>query len=100
MKLTELEPRWYEAGKPGNRVGFTFDCPCCRGGIGSRLAVAVHLDGTNMDPDPENPQQFAAGEHVWTVAAGGGFDDLSLSPSVDASGSGHWHGHITNGEIR
>lgn len=97
MKLVDLNPRWYEAVAAGNRVGFTFDCPCCAGA--SRLAVAVHLDGTNLDPDPDNPQQFAAGEHVWTISSGDGFENLSLTPSVDASGSGHWHGYITNGTI-
>jgi hypothetical protein len=97
MRLTDLDPRWY-AGRTGDRQGFTFACPCCAGA--TRLAVAVHLDGTNLDPDPECPQQFAAGEYVWTVAGGSGFSDLSLTPSVDASGSGHWHGHITDGEIR
>ena len=53
-----------------------------------------------MDPDPDNPQQFEAGEKVWAVASGEGFVDLSLTPSVDASKAGHWHGFITNGEVR
>jgi hypothetical protein len=97
MKLTDLEPRWYET-TPGNRVGFTFECPHCAGS-GSRLAVATHLDGTNMDPDPANLQQFATGETVWDVTSGSSFADISLSPSVDASRHGHWHGFITNGEI-
>ena len=25
--------------------------------------------------------------------------DMTVTPSIDASKSGHWHGHITNGEI-
>lgn len=25
--------------------------------------------------------------------------DLSVTPSIDASAAGHWHGYITNGEI-
>ena len=25
---------------------------------------------------------------------------LTVTPSIDASASGHWHGRITNGEIR
>lgn len=28
------------------------------------------------------------------------FEAMTLMPSVDASASGHWHGFITNGEIR
>lgn len=27
-------------------------------------------------------------------------DDVTVTPSIDASASGHWHGHITDGEIR
>lgn len=98
MRLIDLEPRWYERGE-GNRVGMTFECPHCRE-TGQRLAVALHLDGTNMDPDPDNPQQFAADERIWTVVGGSGFEDLTLTPSIDASASGHWHGFITNGGIR
>ena len=97
MRLIDLEPRWYGTENCA-RAGVTLNCPHCPA-TGQRLAIAVHLDGTNMDPDPDNPQQWGAGEHVWSVVSGEGFGDLSLSPSVDASGSGHWHGHITNGEI-
>lgn len=100
MKLTDLDPRWYCVGSQENRVGFTFQCPHCPTAAETRLAIAVHLDGTNMDPDPDNPQQFAAGETIWTVTGGSGFDDISLTPSVDASQHGHWHGFITNGEIK
>jgi hypothetical protein len=32
--------------------------------------------------------------------SGSTFDDLTLSPSVDASGSGHWHGWVQAGEAR
>jgi hypothetical protein len=56
------------------------------------------MDGTNFDPDPENDQQWVAGETIWTVISGDSFDNLSLHPSVDASPV-HWHGWITNGEI-
>lgn len=27
-------------------------------------------------------------------------EKISISPSLDASPAGHWHGHITDGEIR
>jgi hypothetical protein len=27
-------------------------------------------------------------------------DDATVTPSLDAGASGHWHGFITNGEIR
>jgi hypothetical protein len=102
MKLTDLEPRFFVVGQAGGQPhGITFDCPHCVGNEhGSRLAIALHMDGTNFDPDPQNPQQFETGETIWTITGGDSFDNLSLSPSVDASESGHWHGHITNGEVQ
>lgn len=98
MKLTDLEPRYFRAGTSEQPVGITFDCPHCHE-TGQRLAIAIHMDGTGIDPDPANPQQFPADERIWTVSGGDSFENLSLSPSVDASASGHWHGFITNGEI-
>ncbi len=35
---------------------------------------------------------------AWT-RVGEDFDTLSVTPSLDASAAGHWHGHIKNGEI-
>ena len=102
MRLLDLNPRWYDALQRDNdgtrnieRAGLTFDCPCCRE---MRLAVATHPHGVCLDPDPDNPRSMPAGQHVWAMT-GSGFDDLTLAPSVDASGFGHWHGFITNGEI-
>lgn len=100
MRLVDLNPRWYCVGKAENIVGFTFDCPCCVNKENSvRLAIAVHIDGTDIDPYPENPKQIPAGTLVWNITGGKTFDDLSVSPSVDASNQGHWHGFITNGGI-
>lgn len=31
---------------------------------------------------------------------GNDFNTLTVTPSIDASASGNWHGFITNGEIR
>ena len=97
MRLIDLEPRWY-ANSDGGRLGFSFDCPHCPDS-GQRLAIAVHLDGTSLDDDPNTTQVFRDGEHVWTIAGGDSFENLSLSPSVDASARGHWHGFITSGQI-
>jgi hypothetical protein len=100
MRLIDLEPRYFVVGESDTPHGITFDCPCCVGKEnGSRLAIALHMDGTNFDPDPSNPQQFETGETVWTITSGDSFANLSLSPSVDASKAGHWHGFITNGQI-
>lgn len=37
---------------------------------------------------------------VWARAGGDSFDSLTLSPSVDASRIGCWHGFVQNGEAR
>ncbi len=96
MRLTDLEPRFFSVA--GSIVGITFGCPHCHE-TGQRLAIAIHMDGTSIDPDPDNPQQFPTNEKIWSITGGGSFEDLSLSPSIDASNSGHWHGHISTGEI-
>jgi len=36
---------------------------------------------------------------AWT-RTGDDFSSMSITPSIDASESGHWHGFITNGEAR
>lgn len=95
MRLLDLDPRWY-AGRSGDRQGITFECPCCQK---IRLAIALHLDGTDFDPDPENPQQLAAIEYIWTISGGSDLGDISVTPSVDASNYGHWHGFISGGQI-
>ncbi len=42
------------------------------------------------------------GRTVYWQRTGDTFETLTLTPSVDAAshGVGHWHGFITNGEIR
>lgn len=114
MRLTDLNPRWLaEEGRHGQ--GVTFDCPCCLGRPnGVRLAAAFTptLDGgpaIGLDPKRLWPALWPPkGEpNVTTVPpgihwqrSGDTFETLTLSPSIDASRAGHWHGFITNGEVR
>lgn len=99
MRLSELDPRWAidadivlgGASKHfENRHGMaiSFDCPHCRE---TRLAVwfANPIDGGPPTDDAS---------HLWQ-RSGDDFDSLTLTPSVDASAHGHWHGFITNGAI-
>jgi hypothetical protein len=74
MRLVDLQPRW---GTDGTRRWVSFLCPHCRT---QRLSVPVGAGG-------------------WQ-ASGETFDTLTLTPSVDVGGFGHWHGFITNGEIQ
>lgn len=95
MKLEELEPRWYVLHEGGPKVGFTFKCPHCQQ---IRLGVAVHDAGHGIisaqEPDTHPPG------YIWTITSGIDFHNISLSPSIDASNFGHWHGYITDGEAK
>lgn len=110
MKLTDLDPRWAMdadiviggvARHYPDRHGMcvTFECPHCvdreqRTGDKrvQRLGVWFNNPIDNLPPTDD-------ATHLWQ-RTGESFENLTLSPSVDASSDGHWHGHITNGEIR
>lgn len=96
MKLSELDPRWYVLENRGPIVGLTFECPHCQK---ERLGVKFHHRGHEAIDDAYIMALSPDTNHIWT-ADGADFNTLTLSPSVDASASGHWHGFITNGEIR
>lgn len=116
MRLVDLDPRWLM--KDGKRVGFVFISPVQR----------VRHDGTyNPTPsrltcfavsfnqeDQEKIQQECLGEDLakftlycremyeWQITGGietATFETMTVTPSLDASGAGLWHGFITNGEI-
>jgi len=99
MRFTELEPRWgvdadiviggvnqHFEGRLG--MGVTFLCPHCKA---TRLAVffANPIDGLPPTDDAT---------HLWQ-RTGEDFETLTLSPSIDASAHGHFHGFITNGAV-
>ena len=112
MKLVDLNPRWVTlagwASKAPFYVGLSFDCPCalCRRGAcptcghapePKRLAVSFW--------PPVDPQNVAA-TFMTSVPDNGGhrrqgetFDDLTLTPSIGFESIGHWHGHITDGNV-
>jgi Family of unknown function (DUF6527) len=110
MKLTELDPHWVGLCR-GHAIGVTFLCPCCRktrigiafdepiGGhhlenlIGRDVAVFLtreFREGTGRFQDSTLKKWHRIGET---------FQDLTLTPSIDTSEHGHWHGSITNGEM-
>lgn len=96
MKLTELEPHFFCETAQGGVVGLSFLCPHC---LKTRLGIRFNDVGHTLigvhQPDPLCTQP---GVTVWTLT-GTSFEDMSLSPSIDASASGHWHGFITNGNV-
>lgn len=106
MKLTDLNPHWYTCEGSPDIVGITFDCPCCgpEGKVQSdgskyrpRLGV-LFIEEIDRDGLPNNVHWSREGKK-WH-RTGETFDTLSLTPSVDCSHWGHWHGFITNGEAQ
>jgi hypothetical protein len=114
VTLLELAPHWVVDTDGGPHIGLTFACPHCvraqpgvdleRGGPIQFLGVAFHHRGHEAMDDaiirvaiPSAASGFA--RHIWTCDGLDDFESLTLTPSVDASASGHWHGFITNGQV-
>ena len=106
MRLLDLSPRWMTLREGGDIVGISFRCPHCASGergettyLGVKFAQTIDRDGVDVDERAwptymlEHPS-----EHFWE-RSGDTFDTLTLSPSVDASAHGHWHGFIRGGEV-
>jgi hypothetical protein len=113
MKLTDLKPRWFDVPGVGtNKDGITFLCPCdaCKKLPEPRRLAVQFANPIGSDPLPQMTQKeknvhlfelrtFDVAPSTLWQRTGETFEDLTLSPSVDASKSGHWHGYISNGQI-
>lgn len=101
VNLTDLHPKWFEHDNA--ILGFTFLCPHCQS---IRLACALKPmpPGVHRQVFGEENQHYGhevvgtKPTDVWSVNCQD-FHMMSVTPSLDASQSGHWHGHITNGVI-
>lgn len=98
MKLLDLEPRWIHPHL------FVFRCPHCRKDwlTCKRIVLSEHeqfdLYEKTFGEDWNLMVVPCKADFSWTIT--GDFGNLSVNPSIDASASGHWHGWITNGEVR
>lgn len=96
MKLTDLSPRWLT-----NDL-FIFKSPTGRGNwisckrvimpvkeqMETMYKAAPDLIGQSIVP--------TVAEMAWSFE-GNDFETLTVTPSIDCSRSGNWHGFITNG---
>lgn len=96
MKLTELEPRWIYKAKV-----FAFRCPHCRN-------VWLTCKTVEMDHGKQfeiieatfgDEIAIACKPSASWKASGLDFEKMTVTPSLDASAAGHWHGFITDGQI-
>lgn len=95
MRLIELDPKWQLTDDSGKRLALSFDCPHCRE---VKLRVVFHHLG-NEATDDRFIHAHEDAKFIWTES-GDDFDKVTITPSIDASHAGHWHGFITNGECR
>jgi hypothetical protein len=127
LRLLDLEPRWLDHA--GHHVAIMFRCPHCRGiwltcffkaarelpeippdfpieelrwSSGARLLFYEAL----IDLGHPDPAQGAYHDVVscekskaWKRDSDN-FATMTVSPSIDAGASGHWHGRIIAGQIR
>lgn len=100
MKLTDLNPRWAcdadiviggvnQHFENRHGMAISFECPHCRD---CRLAVWFENPIDGLPPTDD-------AEHLWR-RDGDTFETLTLSPSIDASKVGHWHGFIRDGLVQ
>lgn len=74
--------------------GIEFDCPKCRN-------HRIHIAFAGRGVADHHGTHAADGRPTRWQVTGTGFDDITLTPSVDCTPSNPncWHGFITNGEI-
>jgi hypothetical protein len=100
MRLSELNPKWCALREGGDAIAISFECPHCRecklvvffaDPVDTNGLPGIDLDVTHYIAEhPERPYWHRTGDT---------YDTLTLSPSVDVSKHGHWHGFVTNGDI-
>ena len=106
MRLTELDPRWV-LDRDGKRIAFTFRCPTnprwrqlCKAVIASTQEQWDWLGG--FDSDDCEITQTAKPSFAWTIIGGiegASFETMTVTPSIDGSPGGLWHGFITAGQV-
>lgn len=101
MKLTDLDPSWIVEGAGRNGMGVMFWCPHCR----DRYVGVMFANPIDRGPPPTEASRTRTDangvrtvEPLWQ-RTGETFETLTLTPSIDVSKSGHWHGFVTNGEV-
>ena len=98
MRLTDLEPKFFVLYENGDKIGMVFWCPHCRT---EHLGVWF-VDPVNQADHPEidwPKYMLTHPEHSYWQRNGDDFSSMTITPSIDASKYGHWHGFITSGEI-
>lgn len=110
-RLAELSPRWL-INEPGRQL-FIFLCPHCRKrwlscknfvmDVGEQIelfAQALKVDADEVCSGTHTTCVPMRADVCWTMSKADSFETISVTPSINASPSGDWHGFITEGQIR
>jgi hypothetical protein len=114
MRLVDLDPRWLIEN--GRRVGFIFISPiqhkvkphpyyqsCFASTVPPRRLGQWPLFKAAFPERKHPPVVQGAREGVlWTIEGeieNATFETMTVSPSIDGSAGGLWHGFIQNGQI-
>jgi hypothetical protein len=99
VRLVDQEPEFVET-RSQLGVGVKFWCPCRKYGLGDhqyKITILFLNPLAGGKPLPEDPELQGNNDgHRW-ARSGLTFEDLTLSPSIDASKVGCWHGKIEHG---
>lgn len=101
MKLTDLDPRWLTPDV------FIFRSPtghgdflCCPRIKMTKAEQHKLFEAAQMEPTGKSSVIVGWKEDCVWKYEGSNFNTMTVTPSIDASASGNWHGFITNGQIR
>lgn len=81
---------------------FAFLCPHCRSVFLTCKNVILDHDTQWEVFERQLPGVVTVGckeSYAWKWENAHNFEQISITPSLDASASGHWHGFITAGAI-
>lgn len=99
MRLIDLNPRWltpdlfiFRSPTPGSKEWLT--CPRVR----MTRDEQRQLFDDKVGEDNSHTIVGWNPDHCWRYE-GSDFATMTVTPSIDASASGNWHGFITNGDI-
>lgn len=98
MRLIELKPRWIHPNL------MSFLCPHCRANILTVKDIVMHnkeqreLYESVYGDDWNKVVVPCSHETIWTFSTRD-FETMSITPSIDASPAGCWHGYVMNGAI-
>lgn len=99
MRLAELQPLWISADV------FAFLCPCCRKWFLTVKSVRMpqreqrELFEAHFGEDWNKKVIISEPECAWHFDSND-FSIITVTPSIDASPAGHWHGFISRGDIQ